>query len=63
MQKINGFLFENWKCINEVYKTNIYCLIRDSGLKLWALGDINSTILLRGCAPQQNSTIDVTSGP
>ena len=44
------------------YKTNIYCLIQDSGLKLWALGDINRTILLRGCATQQNSTIDVTSG-
>ena len=50
MQTISGFLIEIWKFINEVYKTNIYCLIRGPGLKLWALGDISSTI-------------DVTSGP
>ena len=32
-------------------------------LKLWARGDCNCAILLRGCAPQQNSTIAVTEGP
>ena len=32
-------------------------------LKLWARGDCNCAILLRGAAPKQNSTIAVTEGP
>ena len=48
-----------------IYKTNIYGL----HLNLWVkpmvpqLSDYNCAILLQGCAPQQNSTIAVTSGP
>ena len=43
------------------YIKQIYtAFIRVSGLKLWALGDCNCAILLRGCAPHQNSAIAVS---
>ena len=32
-------------------------------LKLWARGDCNCAIFLRGEAPMENSTITVTEGP
>ena len=42
--------------------TNIYGHER-LWLKLWARGNCNCAILLRGAAPKQNSTIAVTEGP
>ena len=45
-----------------IYYTNIYGHER-LWLKLWARGDCNCAILLRGAAPKQNSAIVVTEGP
>ena len=45
-----------------LHYTNIYGHER-LWLKLWARGDCNCTIFLRGEGPKENSTIAVTEGP
>ena len=48
--------------MNAIYKTNTYGLHWSHWVKTNG-PSITCAILLRGCTPQQNSTIAVTSGP